>query len=552
MGGGLEKGIIRDVTPRPEWLNRLSCGVVAAVVLLLLLAAQSAVAGPAIGARGSGDAVFSLRAQPSAGGSLLGEVGRAVVWAGLWIVAIGLWVAVAGALALAFANTKVVSEQFGWIAAFLAWVFTPILALADKARTRPLEVVKLDKPHGEQLERIEQLAISLQPPSAPDGVRRMLAVAESDNPGLSITASISATDGLTYRIERKAGLEPGPAGALTFPSTEAGARGRKKVEDMVNRGVTVALEAGEFEWKRAIQLPQSRDDVVATLTLSPHPPEIVQPVRLVAIKDGKRVACVEFADFRIVRIGRKEIEILVSGRKLAAEFSYSAALPEQTTEERNLLRPLTSKFIGHLSRVRASVALQTIDLLDALSTGAILRMESLEFDDPIFEMAWSNFDLNCDIGAGRLFATSLAIVNAEFNLDIRVPESWTVGDMATAEVLARGISTGEATWKSEEPGELQIAVPAGMLSQLLDEIDAGKFVLLPITPPQEVVFTILDASIKVEDVDLFYAGVTTQKPTAELREDLKKQKRRPEENVQFSVKYVGIKHVFKRWLKAES
>ena len=411
-----------------------------------------------------------------------------------------------------------------------------------EARRHAADAERRFRESQQALAELRGLVISLQPPSLPEGVRGILAIAEMNNPGLSITASISPSGGTTYQFERKDGDAELIYGSLSFPNDEAGQRGRSKFQEMLDRGVQRTLDSGEFIWDRSVSLPASFvDDGSATFTLTPHPPDEVHPVRMVALQDGKVVARIDLADFRVVRMGRKEIEILISGRKFAGQFTHEAQVTGEVKDGRDVFRVLSFGWKMDLSNVRAIAALQTIDLANALCKGAVLRVESLEFDAPIFEAP--SFGLEAPANAVRMrnFAAALEIINRRYVQDIRIPSEMTRSVEDAALVVATGIQLREATSTFDAPSEVNVYVPVFGVRQLLGEVEAGKDLRLPF-PPQEINFKICDVTITVNDVECSWYGVKLAIDTSTLRSNV--EGRRDDELVQISITARGIHYAF--------
>jgi hypothetical protein len=281
-------------------------------------------------------------------------------------------------------------------------------------------------------EMLELLISGRVAEDAPSGMRAFLQQAEANNPGCSVKAT-STSDGTLYEIKTdgEASVE---FGKLRFPATDSGKRGETKFLEHLDFGHEVELEPGEFVWESSFKQPLPTGKQEGQLRLRNKPPSVSLPVRLDAVENGKTVASVKMTQLKVVRAGRREVELEIGGGRFAGSIQLTLTLPESSTGTASLSLNLA----GH----DVVLAAETLEWLGALVRGASLTVWSLS-EDALFGHA--NFDLPIsvdEVEGGLHVLRDLKTINQEFGLDLTYPE---VVDEQTArliELIATAVKYG--------------------------------------------------------------------------------------------------------------
>jgi restriction endonuclease len=281
------------------------------------------------------------------------------------------------------------------------------------------------------------------PPQTADILRRM----ESANTGLSFKAVVQASGETMFTVAPRPGTNV-EVGKLRFPPGEKGDAGREKLRQLEDFGRPARLEPGEFEWVSSLKgVPPERDDAT-TRVLELHPSLPREPIA-VEISSGEgadAVTIIRFTRARVLRLGRREMEIQLRGGDLAGEINLVLGFqgnPNRVTYTRDL------------SSGPARAARATLDLQLHIAEQRRITIGSIDFAAPLI-----SFDLGPDLAEelewlrnSRELCHRLEGLAARFNVDLRYPSGDVAPDFARDVELAHAaIEVGRVSERA--PGNI--------------------------------------------------------------------------------------------------
>jgi nucleoside phosphorylase len=362
-----------------------------------------------------------------------------------------------------------------------------------------------------------RLSVNVHPRAFPNDVQKFLTRLEAENPALVFSAETTAK-GTAYKIAARKGASPTDIGTLAFPNTDSGRLGAEKFQKANDEGVAVDLEPGEFEWLPKIKIPNDVEASRRALRISPNVPATKPPVSIEWIS-GKGVvqAEVKSAVLSIIRIGAKEVEFKLSGGRLAGGLTL---ILDRAGKSGRI------NFSLDLPSQPPAIALETVNLFLALHTDGKMRVTNLDTNTPFFELDGLKIPLDSKVSERNLKHTkrllaSLAVVNEEFNLDIRYPADEVDQKSALiADLLAAAKREGKVAVRADQDEVFQMEADKDGIQGYLEHWKNGQslnFTVEPLIP-----YVIFGTQVPVGPVKWQYEGVRPNGTLEELTERVAK------------------------------
>lgn len=310
------------------------------------------------------------------------------------------------------------------------------------------------------------LLLSVQTHSPTQALAKLLATAESANPGLSFSAEVTGSGDMQYRVAVKRGHGPVAVGTLRFFGAPNGAIGAAKLKQAMEEGRAVELAEGEFQWTPSFVVPDRQVGKTTSLAIHPVLPAVRAPVRIELVRGGEVQVAIDLAYLAAKRLGLREMELELSGGHLAGSISVVLKHAGGTDH--------TIAVVLDLGSVHASRAVKTVRLLEGLQAeGGTLRVTSLDMEAPLFVLEGMSALPLGPLEHTRELLMDIGTISAECGLDIRFPSGVPCTDDArTAELLAAGIRHGRVSLRI--PNDLFLAQVSEEASVTLREAVAKK------------------------------------------------------------------------------
>jgi hypothetical protein len=314
---------------------------------------------------------------------------------------------------------------------------------------------------GEQIAQL-QVSADASRENAPAETAELLRRMEAANQGLAFSVNVNAAGTTVFSVSPRAGASV-EVGQLKFPTGPKGDAGKEKLLELIDYGRQVRFEEGEFEWVSALKaLPHLQGEkLFHVLELRPQIPRQPIAVEISCGEGTDSEIVIRYTRGRLLRIGRKEMELSFQGGELAGSVNlvlgFSGA-PNRITYNQDL------------SSGPARAARATLDLLAAISEQRFITIRSIDFASPLVgfmpgpELAAEKQRLQNSLGIARM----LERLAAKFNADLRYPEGDVEpGWVREVELAFAAIEAGRVS--EPVPGNvLTMPMPKGEAERLLD------------------------------------------------------------------------------------
>lgn len=217
-------------------------------------------------------------------------------------------------------------------------------------------------------------------------------------------------------------------GAFKFPDNPSGRAARKQYQDLFRKGTPLVLgpENFEIQWSVFDELV-GKDWRFSKVEIRSAPPEMRLPLKFVVTTPDGGSEAINYLDMRRVRLGTEEVEFSNEGQ--GGLFTVSIVFGGESSTFTITLNGIVG--------ARPSDLVKADRLFAALSTdGARAELHSIELDK-MFASSKVGIATGEPFEEERVaFHRDLAVIEERLDPSIRMRESYTDTDMATAEWLA--------------------------------------------------------------------------------------------------------------------